>query len=104
MELELRHLRVLCAIADAGSVGRAAADLGYSQPAMSTQLQRLERHFGEQLFERGASGVRLTRYGVEVVARARDVLARVEAIGRRPGGSTARTRRALRVAATNSPI
>ncbi|UXY23277.1 LysR family transcriptional regulator [Streptomyces cynarae] len=104
MELELRHLRVLCAIADAGSVGRAAADLGYSQPAMSTQLQRIERHFGEPLFERGASGVRLTRYGVEVVARARDVLARVEVIGRRPCGSTARTRRALRVAATNSPI
>lgn len=104
MELELRHLRVLCAIADAGSVGRAAADLGYSQPAMSTQLQRIERHFGEPLFERGASGVRLTRYGVEVVARARDVLARVEAIGRRPCGSTAKTHRALRVAATNSPI
>ncbi|MET9972023.1 LysR family transcriptional regulator, partial [Streptomyces sp. NPDC006356] len=68
MELELRHLRVLCAVADAGSVGRAAADLGYSQPAVSTQLRRIEGHFGEPLFERGPTGVRPTSYGVEVVA------------------------------------
>ncbi|MFF4352855.1 LysR family transcriptional regulator [Streptomyces sp. NPDC001530] len=104
MELELRHLRVLCAIADAGSVGRAASDLGYSQPAMSTQLQRIERFFGQSLFERGVSGVRLTPYGWEVVTQARDVLARAEAIERRPAGGSARTRRILRVAATNSPV
>ncbi|GGN79275.1 transcriptional regulator [Streptomyces albiflavescens] len=104
MELELRHLRVLCAIADAGSLGRAASDLGYSQPAVSTQLQRIERFFGQSLFERGVSGVRLTRYGMEVVAQARDVLARAEAIGLRPVGGAARTRRVLRVAATNSPV
>lgn len=102
MELELRHLRVVCAIADAGSVGRAAAQLGYSQPAVSTQLRRIERHLGEPLFERGPSGVRPTRYGAEVVARARDVLARAAAIGHRPAG--ARARRPLRVAATNSPM
>jgi DNA-binding transcriptional LysR family regulator len=105
MELELRHLRVLCAVADAGSVGRAAADLGYSQPAVSTQLRRIERHFGEPLFERGATGVRPTPYGVEVVAQARDVLARAEAIGRRrPGSDAPPARRTLRVAATNSPM
>ncbi|MET8454513.1 LysR family transcriptional regulator [Streptomyces sp. NPDC005209] len=104
MELELRHLRVLCAIADAGTVGRAAADLGYSQPAISTQLRRIERHFGEPLFERGATGVRLTPYGAEVVAQARDVLARADAIGRRPAAGAAATRRTLRVAATNSPV
>ncbi|SDN53493.1 DNA-binding transcriptional regulator, LysR family [Streptomyces sp. cf386] len=102
MELELRHLRVLCAIADAGSVGRAAAELGYTQPAVSTQLRRIERHFGEPLFERGPAGVRPTRYGVEVVAQARDVLARAAAIGRRPAAES--TRRTLRVAATNSPM
>ncbi|MFF7238107.1 LysR family transcriptional regulator [Streptomyces collinus] len=102
MELELRHLRVLCAIADAGSVGRAATHLGYSQPAVSTQLGRIERHLGEPLFERGASGVRPTPYGAEVVAQARDVLARADAIGhRRP---SAAPRRTLRVASTNSPM
>ncbi|GAA4061179.1 LysR family transcriptional regulator [Streptomyces shaanxiensis] len=102
MELELRHLRVLCALADAGSVGRAAAELGYTQPAVSTQLRRIERYFGEPLFERGPTGVRPTRYGVEVVAQARDVLTRAAAIGRRPADES--PRRTLRVAATNSPM
>ncbi|MFG2634607.1 LysR family transcriptional regulator [Streptomyces sp. NPDC048362] len=102
MELELRHLRVLCAIADAGSVGRAAAQLGYSQPAVSTQLRRIERHLGEPLFERGTGGARPTRYGAEVVAQARDVLARADAIGHRPAPE--RPGRTLRVAATNSPM
>ena len=104
MELELRHLRVLCAIADAGSVGGAAVDLGYSQPAMSTQLRRIERYFGDSLFERRATGVRPTQYGIEVVAQARDVLARAAAIGCRPATGAARTRRTLRLAATNSPV
>ncbi|ARP73659.1 LysR family transcriptional regulator [Streptomyces pluripotens] len=102
MELELRHLRVLCAIADAGSVGRAAAQLGYSQPAVSTQLRRIESHLGEALFERGTGGARPTRYGTEVVAQARDVLARADAIGHRP--AAVRALRSLRVAATNSPM
>lgn len=104
MELELRHLRVLCAIADAGSVGRAAAELGYSQPAMSTQLRRIERYFGAAVFERGPGGVRLTPYGFEVVAQARDVLTRAAAIGRRPAPGAEAAARTLRVAATNSPM
>ena len=104
MELELRHLRALCAIADAGSVGRAAAILGYSQQAMSTQLQRIEHHFGRPLFERAVSGVELTPYDAEVLARARDVLARADAIGHRPTGDAPGTRRTLRLAATNSPV
>ncbi|AOP48629.1 LysR family transcriptional regulator [Streptomyces lydicus] len=103
MELELRHLRVLCAIADAGSVGRAASELGYSQPAMSTQLQRIEQYFGHPLFERNSSGVELTRYGTEVLAQARDVLARAAAIGRRPTADGVGTPRPLRLAATNTP-
>ncbi|MDH6108621.1 DNA-binding transcriptional LysR family regulator [Kitasatospora sp. MAP12-15] len=104
MELELRHLRVLCAIADAGSVGRAASVLGYSQPAMSTQLRRIEGYFGEPLFERRVFGVVLTEYGVEVLTQARDVLSRADAIGHRPRGSAAGTRQTLRIAATNSPV
>lgn len=84
MELELRHLRVLCAIADTGSVGRAAVLLGASQPATSTQLRRIERHLGAPLFERTAVGVAPTCFGVEVVAAARDLLTRADCLGRRP--------------------
>jgi DNA-binding transcriptional LysR family regulator len=104
VELELRHLRALCAIADAGSVSRAAAMLGYTQPAMSTQLRRIEQHFGAALFERRPWGVEPTRYGAEVLVRARDVLARMDAIGRGPAARTADGRRTLRLAATNSPV
>jgi DNA-binding transcriptional LysR family regulator len=104
MELELRHLRTVCAIADAGSVGRAAAVLGFSQPALSTQLRRIERHFGAALFERGSAGVEPTRYGWEVLAQARDVLARADAIGKRPTGGGDAEARPLRLGATNSPI
>lgn len=102
MELELRHLRVLVAIADTGGVGRAAAVLGLSQPAMSTQLRRIERVFGESLFVRASSGVRLTPYGLEVVERARDVLDRADALVRRPAVPSAVT--SLRLGSTTTPI
>ncbi|MBP0448601.1 LysR family transcriptional regulator [Kitasatospora sp. RG8] len=104
MELELRHLRVLCAIADAGSVGRAAALLGASQPATSTQLRRIERHLGAPLFERTAVGVAPTCFGVEVLAAARDLLVRADGLGRRPDSPDGPVRRELRLAATNSPM
>ncbi|MEY9847019.1 DNA-binding transcriptional LysR family regulator [Streptacidiphilus sp. BW17] len=105
----MRHLRVLCAIADAGSVSRAAAVLGYSQPALSTQLRRIEQHFDAPLFERNSWGVEPTRYGAEVLGRARDVLTRMAGIGRRPipealDAAAAEARRTLRLAATNSPV
>lgn len=90
MDLELRHLRTLCAIADAGSLGRAAALLKYSQPAMSTQLRRIERLFGDDLFVRTASGVEPTQYGLEVLTQARDILARADAIRRRPAGTASK--------------
>ncbi|MEU9132457.1 LysR family transcriptional regulator [Kitasatospora sp. NPDC048540] len=104
MELELRHLRVLCAIADTGSVGRAAAALGASQPATSTQLRRIERHLGAPLFERAASGVVPTCFGVEVLAAARDVLARADGLGRRGVDESAQATTPLRLAATLSPV
>ncbi|MEU9125783.1 LysR family transcriptional regulator [Streptomyces sp. NPDC048506] len=104
MDLELRHLRALCAIADAGSLGRAARILRYSQQAVSAQLQRIEGHFGEPLFERHASGVEPTRYGAEVLAQAREILERADTIGRRPADSASGARQVLRLAATNSPV
>jgi DNA-binding transcriptional LysR family regulator len=95
---------MLCAIADTGSLGRAAVATGLTQPAVSGQLKRIERYFGAELFVRASSGVQPTRYGVEVVAQARDVVARADAIGRRRAGGPADAERTLRLAATNSPI
>lgn len=104
MELELRHLRVLCAVADTGSVGRAAVLLGASQPATSTQLRRIERHLGAPLFERTAAGVAPTGFGVEVLAAARELLARADCLGRRPEARTGPAPRELRLAAAGDPI
>ena len=102
--LELRHLRTLCAIADTGSLRRAAVRQGYSQPAMTTQLQRIEHFFGEPLFDRSSTGVAPTPFGAEVVAQAREVLARVDAMGPRDVRPAAAPGRTLRLAATNTPM
>ena len=74
MDLELRHLRVLCAVADTGSVSKAAAQLGLAQSALTAQLNRIERVFGGQLFERDRHGARPTPLGEMVLARARVLL------------------------------
>ncbi|WP_189530931.1 LysR family transcriptional regulator [Streptomyces roseolilacinus] len=104
MDLELRHLRVLCAIADFGSVGRAAAALGFTQPALSTQLRRIERLLGDGLFVRSHTGVELTAYGARVVSQAREILARADALVRRPAGPPAEGVRPLRLGVTNTPV
>lgn len=75
MELEIRHLRVLVTVADHGSVTKAAAALGQSQPSLSAQLGRIERHLGARLFERAHTGVVPTERGKSVLAKARLVLA-----------------------------
>ncbi|WP_327086917.1 LysR family transcriptional regulator [Nonomuraea sp. NBC_01738] len=74
MDLEVRHLRVLCAIADTGSISRAAASLGMSQPAMAAQLRRIERQFGGPLFERGREGATPTPLGRWLLLRSRALL------------------------------
>ncbi len=77
MELELRHLRILCAVADTGSATRAAATLGMTQPALTRQVQRIERTLGGPMFVRDRSGMHPTNLGEYVLARARAALSTV---------------------------
>lgn len=74
MDLELRHLKTIRAIAEAGSLTRAATALGLAQPALSAQLKRIERSLGGPLFERGRYGVRPTPLGELVLDRTRLLL------------------------------
>ena len=74
MDLEIRHLKVVCAIADTGSVTKAASRLGLAQPALTAQLQRIERILGGTLFERDRRGARPTALGELVLSRARVLL------------------------------
>lgn len=74
MELELRHLKVVCAVSEAGSVTKAAAALGLAQPALTAQLNRIEKSLGGALFERDHRGVRSTPLGDLVLSRAHVML------------------------------
>ncbi|WP_054049577.1 LysR family transcriptional regulator [Alloactinosynnema sp. L-07] len=74
MRLQIRHLRVICAIADSGSLNRAAGILGLGQPALSHQLRRIERLVGGELFHRDQNGVRATGLGSIVLRRAKAIV------------------------------
>lgn len=66
---------MIVAVADHGSISKAAAVLGVSQPSLSTQVQRIERALGFPLLERTTTGAVLTPMGRDVVTKARTVLA-----------------------------
>src|SRR2546429_6088973 len=74
MELKLKDLRYLVAVADNRHFGRAAARCFVSQPTLSAQLKKLEQTLGVQLIERAPNNVSLTAAGEEIVARARRIL------------------------------
>jgi DNA-binding transcriptional LysR family regulator len=73
--VELRHLRYFVAVAEAGSIVHAARELNVAQPALSRQIQNLERLVGVTLLERLPHGVRVTRAGRAFLAEARRTLA-----------------------------
>jgi DNA-binding transcriptional LysR family regulator len=78
MDLELRHLRCLVAIVDAGSFTDAAIELGVSQAAVSRTLLSLERVLGVRLLYRTSRSLTPTTAGVQVLARARQLLAEAD--------------------------
>jgi DNA-binding transcriptional LysR family regulator len=75
MDLELRHLRCLVAIVDAGTFTDAAIELGISQAAVSRNLIALEQVLGVRLMHRTSRTITMTTAGVHVLAQARQVLA-----------------------------
>jgi DNA-binding transcriptional LysR family regulator len=79
--MELRHLRYFIAIAEERSFTRAAERLWVAQPGLSTQIRRLEKELGTQLFERHTRGVDLTAAGELFLERARAALAAAELAG-----------------------
>lgn len=82
-DLDLRHLIALDTVARTGTFGKAAADLGYTQSAVSQQIAALERLVAGKVFDRpgGPRPVELTPLGQHLLDGARDLLGRVDALG-----------------------
>lgn len=79
MILDVRHLRLVAAVVDTGSVTAAAKVLHLSQPALSHQLRDVEERLGTELFQRQGRRMLLTGPGKRVLEAARKVVAEVEA-------------------------
>jgi DNA-binding transcriptional LysR family regulator len=81
LDIELRHLAALQAVAEEGSFGRAAVRLGYTQSAISQQIATLERIVDTRLVERpgGPRRVYLTEAGRLLLGHADGIVARLHA-------------------------
>jgi len=75
--MELRHLRYFVAVGEDEHYGRAAKRLRVAQPALSSQIQDLEREIGFQLFDRLPRGVRLSVAGKVFLEDCRRILQEV---------------------------
>ena len=75
--LDVRRLRVLSAVVDAGSMAAAAQELGYTPSAVSQHVAALEREAGTPLLERVGRGVRATAAGELLAGYAVPILAKL---------------------------
>ena len=78
MDLEVRHLRLVSAVAELGSLTRAGDRLHLTQSALSHQLRDIESRLGAALFLRVGKRLVLTPAGERLLATARDVLDRLD--------------------------
>src|SRR5450755_26616 len=78
MHLEIRHLKLVAAIAETGSVTRASNRLHLTQSALSHQLRDAEEQLGSRLFERQKGTMTLTAAGERLLKSARAVIEELE--------------------------
>ncbi|CAH0441535.1 LysR family transcriptional regulator [Ralstonia pseudosolanacearum] len=76
--LEIRHLRTLIALAESGSVSRAAERLHLTQSALSHQLRALESHYGLAVVRRKGQTVELSEAGERLLELAHKVVADIQ--------------------------
>src|SRR3979490_2336328 len=73
--ISLKQLRYFEAVARVRHFGRAAKQCSVSQPALSMQIQELEKTLGVELIERSRNGIMLTEAGRDIAGRATRILA-----------------------------
>ena len=81
--MDLRRLRTFVAVAELGTVSKAALHLRISQPALSRQINDLEQEFGFRLFDRVGRRLFLTAAGEHLLGDCRGVLGQAGALGER---------------------
>src|SRR6266850_5302988 len=81
--MDLRRLRTFVAVAELGTVSRAALHLRISQPALSRHITDLEQELGVKLFDRVGRRLVLTAIAEEVLGDCRSVLGQVGSLGER---------------------
>ena len=101
---ELRELQYFIAVAERLNVSRAAEAVHLSQPALSRQIQSLERKLGVKLFERFGKRLILTVEGEELLKHAADLLDRARELAHRAYGLEQGHTGLLRVAASPQTI
>src|SRR5690349_6962654 len=96
--LEIRHLRSLIALAETGTVSRAAERVHLTQSALSHQLRALESHYGAPVVKRHGQSVKLTEPGQRLVGFARSVMGEVQSAERDLAKLARTPARTLRIA------
>jgi DNA-binding transcriptional LysR family regulator len=77
--MNFKHLQTFVTICEGGTVSRAAAQLGITQPALSRRIKALQEELGLRLFDNLGRRLSLTSEGEEFLRHSRALLAQAEA-------------------------
>src|SRR5262249_39992368 len=79
--MDLRRLRTFVAVAELGTVSKAALRLGVGQPALSRQISDLQQELGRRLFDRVGPRLGRTAQGEQFLGDCRGVVGHIEPLG-----------------------
>ncbi len=86
-EINYHHLHLFRAVARAGTLARAAAELQLTEPTVSTQIKSLEQYFGQALFSRTGRRLQLTDAGQTALRYADDIFSLGDELSQAMSGS-----------------
>lgn len=96
----IRHMQLLVQVAELGSIHKAAAVVGMTQPGVTQQIAELERLLETSLFLRHAKGVKLTEAGRDLLPLAKRILNSVDEVADQVAALTDQYRGVVRIAAS----